>query len=227
VSADAPPVDGSTPGQSAQAYQNLRSLIIAGHFAPNARLTEAELTRLLDVSRGTVRSVIVRLAQEGYLVREPNRGVRTRIFTVEEALSILEAREILESALAARCASVATDDEVGALRSIWEEMGTAEYAGDAGTYSKLNRRFHKHIRECARQPILAGFVDQLVYPLLMRQFRDQTRSHPRPDSLGEHLAILTAIETNNVDAARAAMRHHVSSARRALMLHQGAVVPQR
>ncbi len=227
MSADAPVVDGGTPGQSAQAYQNLRSLIIAGHFAPNARLTEAELTRLLDVSRGTVRSVIVRLAQEGYLVREPNRGVRTRIFTVEEALSILEAREILESALAAKCAAVATDDEVGALRSIWEEMGTAEYAGDAATYSKLNRRFHQHIRECARQPILAGFVDQLVYPLLMRQFRDQTRSHPRPDSLGEHLAILTAIETNNVDAARAAMRHHVSSARRALMLHQGSVDAQR
>lgn len=61
-------------------------------------------------------------------------------------------------------------------------MGTAEYAGDANTYSKLNRRFHQHIRESALQPILAGFVDQLVYPLLMRQFRDQTRSHPRADS---------------------------------------------
>lgn len=205
--------------RSTQAYQDLRALILAGHFALDARLTEAELTSLLEVSRGTVRSVIVRLAQEGYLTREPNRGVRTRVFTVEEATDILEAREILEAALAGRCAEMATDEEIATLRSIWEEMDTAEYAGDAVTYSKLNRRFHRHIRQTARQPILAGFVDRLVYPLLMRQFRDQTRSHPRANSLDEHHAILAAIQTRNPDAARAAMRHHVSAARRALILN--------
>ncbi|MDQ4113055.1 MAG: GntR family transcriptional regulator [Actinomycetota bacterium] len=202
-----------------QAYQDLRNLIVSGSFGPNARLTEAELTGVLEVSRGTVRSVVLRLAQEGYLTREPNRGVRTRVFTVEEAANVLEAREVLESALAGKCAELATKEEIAVLRSIWEEMGTAKYSSDATAYSQLNRRFHQHVRETARRPILAGFVDQLAYPLVMRQFRDQTRSHPRANSLEEHHAILTAIQTRNGDAAAAAMRHHVSSARRALLLN--------
>ncbi len=215
----APEEDVNTSSRFMKAYEDLRALIVAGHFEPGARLTEAELTGLLNVSRGTVRSVIVRLAQEGYLTREPNRGVRTRVFTLDEAISVLEAREILESAIAAKCAERATAQELADLRSIWEEMGDADYLSDATTFSKLNQRFHQHIRDCARQPILASFVEQLVYPLVMRQYRNQTTQHPRPDSLGEHHAIVTAIQTRNPDAASAAMRHHISSARRALLLN--------
>lgn len=205
-----------------QAYQDLRALIVAGRFEPGARLTEAELTALLDVSRGTVRSVIVRLAQEGYLTREPNRGVRTRVFTLEEAIDVLEAREILESAVAAKCAERATDDEIATLRSIWEEMGDADYLHNATTYSKLNTRFHQHIRDCARQQNLSSFIEQLVYPLVIRQYRDQTTQARRPDALTEHHAIVMAIQTRNPEGAAAAMRHHVASARRALLLGSGA-----
>lgn len=213
--------DISSSSRFLDAHAKLRALILAGHFAPNARITEAELTRLLEVSRGTVRSVVVRLAQEGYLTREPNRGVRARLFSVDEAVAVLEAREFLEAALAGKCAERATEDEIAVLSAIWEEMRGADYAGDAATYSRLNRRFHRHIRLTARQPILAGFVDQLVYPLIMRQFRDQARLHPRTSSLDEHQAILAAIQTRNPDGAAAAMRHHVSSARRALQLRIG------
>lgn len=72
-------------------------------------MTAAELTSLLDVSRGTIRSVLVRLAQAGYLTSEPNRGVRTRVFGVEEAVAALEARETIESALAGKAADSVPD----------------------------------------------------------------------------------------------------------------------
>ena len=212
-------VGESSSSRFARAHRDLRSLIIAGRFEPNARLTEAELTSLLDVSRGTVRSVLVRLAQEGYLTSEPNRGVRTRVFTVEEAAAVLEAREVLESALAGKAAERATEGELAQLEEIFEEMRAAELARAETEYSRLNRRFHQHIRTIARQPILAGFVSDLVYPLVMRQYRDLTREHPRRNSLNEHRAILTAVQTGNIESAAAAMRHHISSARRALLLN--------
>jgi DNA-binding GntR family transcriptional regulator len=208
--------------RSNQAYQDLRNLLIAGRFPPNHRLTEAELGTLLDVSRGTVRSVIVRLVQEGYLTSEPNRGVRTRMFSVEEAVEILEAREILESALAGKAAERATDEELAELSGICEQMATAEYDRQEAEYSKLNRRFHQLVRDAARQPIMTGFVDSLVYPLVMRQYRYLTRKHPRKDALNEHRAILYALKTRNADAASATMRHHVGSARRVLLLNAAA-----
>ncbi|WP_328631111.1 GntR family transcriptional regulator [Streptomyces sp. NBC_00356] len=211
--------EGSPSSRFEQAYRDLRNLLVSGHFEPNARLTEAELTSRLDVSRGTIRSVLVRLAQEGYVTSEPNRGVRTRVFTVEEAATVLEAREVLESALAAKAATHATDSELRELAGICQQMGDAEEARAEADYSRLNRRFHRQVRSMARQPILSGFVDVLVYPLVMRQFRDRTRTHPRANSLNEHRAIVAALKTRNPDAAAAAMRHHVASARRALLLN--------
>ncbi|MEU6139569.1 GntR family transcriptional regulator [Streptomyces sp. NPDC047081] len=201
-----------------QAYDGLRSLLLSGSVAPGTRLTEADLTRMFSVSRSTMRSVLVRLAQEGYVTSEVNRGVRTRSFSVEEAADILEARETLESALAGKAAERATDEEIAALRQTLAEMEEAQSRGDQDAYSRGNRRFHQQIKQAAHQHTLARAYDTLLYPLVMRQYRNLSAPHPRSGSLEEHQAIFLAVVTRNPDAAVAAMRHHVGSARRALLL---------
>ncbi|MFF7331623.1 GntR family transcriptional regulator [Streptomyces sp. NPDC090306] len=201
-----------------QAYESLRSLLQSGTFAPGTRLTEADLTQRFGVSRSTMRAVLVQLTHEGYVTSEVNRGVRTRDFTVEEALDILEARETLESALAGKAAERATAEEVAALRRTLELMAECQAAGDQAGYSRGNRTFHQQMKRAAHQQTLARAYDTLLYPLVMRQYRDLTVPHPRTGSLEEHQAIFLAVLTRNPDAAVAAMRHHVSSARRALLL---------
>ncbi|MBD0740112.1 GntR family transcriptional regulator [Streptomyces sp. CBMA29] len=201
-----------------QAYDGLRSLLLSESIEPGTRLTEADLTRMFNVSRSTMRAVLVRLAQEGYVTSEVNRGVRTRSFSVEEAADILEARETLESALAGKAAERATDEEIAELRRTLEEMEACKARGDQAGYSQGNRRFHQQVKEAAHQHTLARAYDTLLYPLVMRQYRNLSAPHPRAGSLEEHQAILLSIVTRNPQAATAAMRHHVASAREALML---------
>lgn len=201
-----------------QAYEGLRSLLQSGTFAPGTRLTEADLTQRFGVSRSTMRAVLVQLTQDGYVTSEVNRGVRTRDFTVEEALDILEARETLESALAGKAAERATAEEVEGLRSTLELMAECKANGDQAGYSRGNRTFHQQVKRAAHQQTLARAYDTLLYPLVMRQYRDLTVPHPRTGSLEEHQAIFLAVLTRNHDSAVAAMRHHVGSARRALLL---------
>jgi DNA-binding GntR family transcriptional regulator len=205
-----------------QAYNRLVSILLSGTYEPNTRLTEAELTQMLNVSRGTVRSVLVRLAQEGYVTSEVNRGVRTRLFSVADAVDILEAREVLESALAAKAAERATHQELDDLRRTVALMYERELAGDQDGYSRQNRNFHQQIRQAAHQETLARFFGALLYPLVMRQYRDIEAPHPRVGSLEEHQAILSAIITRNPEAASATMRHHISSARQGLLLKNAA-----
>ncbi|MFG2781329.1 GntR family transcriptional regulator [Streptomyces prunicolor] len=205
--------------RQSQAYDGLRSLLLSGSIAPGARLTEADLTRMFNVSRSTMRAVLVQLAQEGYVTSEVNRGVRTRSFSVEEAADILEARETLESALAGKAAERATDEEIAELRRTLETMEDCKTRGDQAGYSQGNRRFHQQVKEAAHQHTLAKAYDTLLYPLVMRQYRNLSAPHPRTGSLEEHQAILLAIVTRNPQAAAAAMRHHVASARQALLLH--------
>ncbi|GGT21587.1 GntR family transcriptional regulator [Streptomyces griseoviridis] len=205
--------------RQSQAYEGLRSLLLSGSIEPGTRLTEADLTRMFSVSRSTMRTVLVRLAQEGYVTSEVNRGVRTRSFSVEEAADILEARETLESALAGKAAERATEEEILGLRRTLEAMEDCKARGDATGYSQGNRRFHQQVKEAAHQQTLARAYDTLLYPLVMRQYRNLSAPHPRAGSLEEHQAILWAIITRNPQAATAAMFHHVSSARQALLLH--------
>ncbi|WP_328460017.1 GntR family transcriptional regulator [Streptomyces sp. NBC_00448] len=201
-----------------QAYDELRSLLLSGSIEPNTRLTEADLTRMCNVSRGTMRAVLVRLAQEGYLTSEVNRGVRTRIFSPEEAKDILEARETLESALAGKAAERATQDEIRELRATLEGMTDARARGDQAAYSQGNRRFHQQVKAAAHQMTLSRAYDTLLYPLVMRQYRNVSAQHPRTGSVEEHQTILLGIVTRNPEAATAAMRHHVATARHALVL---------
>jgi DNA-binding GntR family transcriptional regulator len=205
-----------------QAYDRLVAILLSGKYEPNTRLTEVELTKLLNVSRGTIRSILVRLAQQGYVTSETNRGVRTRLFSVEDAVDILEAREVLEGALAAKAAERATQEELDSLARTVAFMRELELKGDQDEYSRQNRHFHRQIREAAHQQTLSGFFAALLYPLVMRQYRDLEAPHPRAGSLDEHQAILSAIITRNPEAASAAMRHHISKARKALLLRKDA-----
>ncbi|MFF5301685.1 GntR family transcriptional regulator [Streptomyces sp. NPDC013161] len=208
----------TSPTRHSQAYDGLRSLLLSGSVEPGTRLTEADLTRMFNVSRSTMRAVLVRLTQEGYVTSEVNRGVRTRSFSVEEAADILEARETLESALAGKAAERATDEEIAQLRTTLREMEDCKARGDQAAYSRGNRLFHQQVKQAAHQQTLAKAYDTLLYPLVMRQYRNLSAPHPRAGSLEEHQAILLAIVTRNPEAAVAAMRHHVASARQALLL---------
>ncbi|WP_328551149.1 MULTISPECIES: GntR family transcriptional regulator [unclassified Streptomyces] len=208
-----------------QAYEGLRSLLLSGSIEPGTRLTEADLTRMFNVSRSTMRSALVRLTQEGYVSSEVNRGVRTRSFSPEEAADILEARETLESALAGKAAERATAEEIEDMRRTLRDMEEARSRGDQDAYSRGNRSFHQQIKLAAHQTTLARAYDTLLYPLVMRQYRNLSVQHPRTGSIEEHQAIFLAIVTRNPDAAVAAMRHHVGSARRALLLDKSPPPP--
>ncbi|MFC9833935.1 GntR family transcriptional regulator [Rhodococcus sp. NPDC127530] len=208
----------SGANRTSQAYHDLRALILAGHYEPDSRLTESELTTQLQVSRGTIRSVLARLAQEGYVTAEANRSARTRSFSVDEAVEILETRAVMEAALAAKAAERATDTDIAAMTETCKRMWDWQVPGGREEYANLNRKFHEQVKRAARQATLTRFVDSLLYPLVMQQYRDADREQPRTDSVREHEAILAAIVTHNPEAAAAAMRHHLSSARRALQL---------
>ena len=97
-------------------------------------------------------------------------------------------------------------------------MAVAQDQGEKWEYTQGNRRFHQQIKEAAHQRTLARAYDNLLYPLVMRQYRDLAAPHPQQGSLEEHQAILLAIVTRNPESAVAAMRLHVSTARRMLAL---------
>ncbi|HEY9456839.1 MAG TPA: GntR family transcriptional regulator, partial [Gaiella sp.] len=94
--------------QTPSSYDALRAAIVSGDIAPDARLVEADVSATFGMSRGAVRTALIRLEQDGLVVREPHRGARVRKVSNEEAVEILQARAVLEG-LAARQAAERID----------------------------------------------------------------------------------------------------------------------
>jgi DNA-binding GntR family transcriptional regulator len=71
----------------------LRTDVVSGHFPPNMRLIEAQLTERYETGRASVRSAIVELVKEGLLTREVNRGATVRMIEQTEMIEMIEIYE--------------------------------------------------------------------------------------------------------------------------------------
>ena len=192
------------------AYRQLRDAIVSGAFHPNQRLVEADLARMLGAGRTTIRAALVRLDQEGLVVREPNRGARVRLVTEKEALEIEQVRSSLEQLVVRHAAERAGESDLADLRAILAEMSRLVEAGDPLGYSELNGRFHQRIWRIADHEV----ASRLLFNLKSQSIRFQYRTILEPGrprhSLEEHRKIVEALAAGDPDRAEAVMREHLN-----------------
>jgi DNA-binding GntR family transcriptional regulator len=204
---------GMTPPD---AYSLLRAEILAGALQPSERLVEADLTARLGVSRGAVRTALVRLQQEGLVEHERNRGARVRLVDEHEAAEILEARTVLEGLAARHAATNATPQDVEALRAILADMREHLEAGDLLGASDRNAVLHARLLTIADHRTVERLVAGLKGQLVRFQYRTILVPGRSDRSLAEHTAIVDAVAAADPDAADAAMRLHLGHVAQAL-----------
>jgi DNA-binding GntR family transcriptional regulator len=197
-------------------YQRLKHDIMAGVYTPRQRLVETDIAPALGVSRATLRSVLIRLQHEGLIEIQPNRGAQVRSFSVEEAVRILQVREVLEGLAAAIAAVQATSAQIEALRSIVAEMEKTRAANDLLGHLPMAGRFHRIIIEAAANEFIEQFLSVLHAPLIRHQFRIILVPGRKDEALAEHREILTYLEQHDAARAEQAMRRHIAQLRSSL-----------
>ena len=198
-----------------RSYQRLRLAIVSGKLLPHERLVEADLAESLNVPRATIRTAIIRLAQEQLVERLPNRGARVRRVSELEALENLEARAELES-LAARHAAVrATDAEIRGLRKMLASM-EAELKRDPLSYTDNNQALHQEIVRISNHQTARRLLDDLRSRNTAYQTRPVLSPGDPRERLRQHRAIIDAIAKHDGDKAAEAMRAHVTDVSRRL-----------
>jgi DNA-binding GntR family transcriptional regulator len=210
VAPETPASGRSTKSRADDPDAWLRNQIIKGELMPNERLVEGDLTALLGVGRATVRTFLVRLEEEGPVVREPNRGARVRMVSEAEALEITQTRGALEALTSRRAAVDATFDEIAEMRETLAYMAGRIQVGDLLAHSDGNARLHAKIISISRNHTAARLIVGLKAHMVRFQYRTVLVSGRSVQSLAEHTAIVDAIARYDPDAAEAAMRRHPS-----------------
>jgi DNA-binding GntR family transcriptional regulator len=191
-------------------YARLRDAIVEGRLQPNERLVEAELIELLGVSRTAVRTALVRLAQEGLVVHERNRGARVRYVDETEAVEIVLARAALEALAVRQAAERATPEDVEELRAILGRMRARLDEGDLLGASDENAVLHSKLLELSGNQTVIRLVGGLKSQLVRFQYRTILVPGRSARSFEEHSAIVDAVVAGDADAAEAAMRRHLA-----------------
>jgi DNA-binding GntR family transcriptional regulator len=203
-------------------YDALREAIVRGDIAPEARLVESEISTNFSMSRGAVRTALIRLEEEGLVVREPHRGARVRKVSDDEAVEILQARAVLEG-LAVRVTAERIDDEGAArLQALLAQHRELLEGGDLLGASDANADLHAALLELSGH----GTARRLIRALNSQTVRYQYRTILIPGrpaaSVAEHTAIVEAVVAGRPEEAEAAMRSHLFNVAQAV---QRAVLP--
>lgn len=211
-----------------QVADQIRALIEAGDLARGTKLpAERDLAERFAVSRPTIREALIVLEVEGYIQIRMGSGVyicqtsgsQLRALPVDDndsPFEILQARSIIEGAIAEEAARIATADHIARLD---ECLGMMEQAiGDPVNMLVQDRAFHTAISDIIGNATLHRVTGQ-IFDRRMTPYFERLASHFEGPAtwrlaLEEHRTIRNAIAKNDAEAAREAMRRHLAQSQK-------------
>lgn len=203
-------------------YNSILEMLLRDDAPPGARLSISTIAEQLDVSPTPVREALVQLERTGLVTRTLRKGYRVSPPLNEDQLTeLFTAREMLECTAIRLAADQSPTALLPALRAAQEEHRRAGEAVisalDAGRrdvsvaaeYFARDREFHEVIfRHCGNRYLMEMSQDlgSLVHRLRRMVHRGVTDVR---EAIGEHEAIIDALENGSPIDGESAMRAHI------------------
>ncbi|RTE54055.1 FadR family transcriptional regulator [Arenibacter aquaticus] len=210
----------------------LTEAIRAGKYLPGNKIpTESDLCDMFNVSRTAVREAVKKMSAKGIVEVKRGSGVYVSEMSIKNASEILNiffelstdedvilqtinARLIIEPAIAAQAAKYRNDLDVELLRNNMTAMRNCDL-NDKKRETELDNDFHRTLLSIANNQVL----DLLLSPIfnLMPKFKRIVYAKPTDGNtlkdkeimLEHHENILQAIIGQNSEKASEAMRDHI------------------
>jgi len=152
-----------------------------------------------------------RLAGDGLVEFEVNRGFFVLDIGLDSVLQRLEARLVLEPAIARLAAERRIDADLVAMRATIDAERVARSSDDVHDAS---RAFHIAVAIATRNEALVRLLEGLWIADVGRRLLARRRLAPgwQDDDVAEHVEIVAAIEARDPKRAEALVRTHVEAA---------------
>ncbi|NLS03680.1 GntR family transcriptional regulator [Rhizobium sp. P32RR-XVIII] len=192
-------------------FERLHADIVSLRMAPGMVLQEKRIAEEFGVSRTPVREALLRLSDGGLVDIFPQSGTvvsRVPVSAIPEAVVI---RKALESTTVESAARIAEPRHIAQLDAIIARQKALAALGDASNFHEEDEAFHEAITQIAGYPGIWAIL-KTVKVQIDRARRLTLPALGRMDNVvHEHKVIRDAIAAHDVEAARAAMLHHLSA----------------
>jgi DNA-binding GntR family transcriptional regulator len=196
-----------------QARDLIRSAIVTGEIKAREIFTVGALAHRMEVSATPVREALLDLANQGLVEVVPNRGFQLPELTEKDLDELFQLRLLLERGALLALAGSLRKSDVERFRKEAERTVRSAAAGDLREFLSADREFHLGLLRALENERLVDLVGKL---------RDQTRLYGLPalalagalkSAAREHVEILEALESGQVDAVSELITKHLRHTR--------------
>ena len=199
--------------------QKIREDIASGRYPPGENLNETRLAEEFHVSRTPIREAIRQLEIEGFVRYVTNKGAIVEAITPRDVEEIFAIREFTERLAARWAAERITDEEIRTLAEIVQLMEFYTAKEDIDQLVRLDTRFHHVLVEASKSRPLKQAVGAAIHYIQRARYASLKVPGRLDRSLGEHKAILQALENRDPAEAERLASLHISRTRENLMSH--------
>lgn len=199
-----------------QISDRLLDAMLAKKLEPGCRLGEQQLAELFSCSRTIVREALVRLETRGLVSVSARRGWYLLAPTARQVAEAFEARLVIETGLL-RGARPVGEPELRLLRNHLQRQSKAVKGSDAGLRSFLLGDFHVCLARCLGNGLLAQTLRDLTVRTALTATHHQAKGEALR-SFQEHVAIVAALEAQDMPLAEKRMGVHLRTWKEKLRL---------
>lgn len=214
----------------------IEQMLYSGIFKAGERLpSERELSERFETSRATIREAIIMLELKGLVTVRQGAGIyfnETAELENQRAIlpqsdigpfELLQARQIMESSIAAFAASQIKFNELRELKKVLEAQAN-EVQGDSAKFEELDQQFHTLIAESTQNRVLIHQASEMWNTVrtenpLWKELNHQFLHEQRLKELWieDHRKIFMALQKRSVEEARHAVWQHLEHAKQELL----------
>ena len=177
-------------------YESVTSQIMNKQIFPGNRIVEDDLSKEFGVSRSLVRSVMVRLQNEGFVRIVPNIGSCVIKPTAEEMQRAYHTRLCLELGAASLAIHRIKEDALERMEKNYQAQVDLKSTFTSMEYARLNRAFHWEMVSACENEYYIKFLNEMfnivhIYMVFFDTALDNTVS------LRTHRMMLDALKSHD------------------------------
>ena len=191
-------------------YGIVKRRIILNELTPETVLTELGLAHEIGCSQGPIREALLRLQEDGLVVRSGRRTIVTRL-TAEEAYEMLALRRRIETRGALKAVHNADGPALDDLRGILAAMKDAAAEGDEYRVIEADKDFHLALFRLSGLDALGQILARCI--MHSNRFKLWAPEHRRPliETARRHDVLYERLAAGDGAGLAAALGSHIDT----------------
>lgn len=188
--------------------EEVRRLIIVGTYRSGDKLTEAELSASLGVSRPTVREALTTLVEEGLVEKWPYRGLRIPELSPEALHDIAIARNAMDQVAIDAILADSTGRRMAILEQGWKDYEVMAAVDDPVAHHDAHLKFHHYIWKASENFMLDRFWPATAAQMTLALSEDYRRRLDPAREVRLHRQLMESFKTRDRERIRMAFAEH-------------------